>query len=82
MLQITSHPAPGLSAIADRPLAAHELGTSRYRRWVERALLASAALQLRQSRRRAQDPAAGEQRGEAARIRLPSTASGTLSRLP
>lgn len=77
MLNVTMYPAPGLtSATLDLPLAVADLGTSRYRRWVERRRHVAALV-----RRSRPAPATAIHGREPARIGIASPASGTLSRL-
>lgn len=81
MLNVASFSSPGLSVVtADDVPTTAELGSSRYRRWVERAAHRIAARQRRaeQSARQVPAPAPVRRRW----IRLPSAESGTLHRLP
>ena len=84
MLNIASFSAPGLSVVVDDdlPTAVGDLGSPRYRRWVERV---GERLAARQRRVEQSGQPTGVQPGTVGRrrrIRLPSPASGTLSRLP
>lgn len=80
MLAMTTGPAPGLSAVGDDlPVGPGDLGTTRYRHWVElrghlRELLGRPDGRPLVRRRRTAS--------RWSRISVPSRASGTLSRLP
>lgn len=84
MLNTASFPAPGLSVVIDDelPTMDGDLGSPRYRRWVERVGQRLAARQRRVEQSEQSTEAQPATAGRHRRIRLPSPASGTLSRLP